>query len=62
MRAAIEEMKKVPAELPIPPGTIDAIKKTVESLQVQTKGDSLEIGVFMPNEALRALPSHAAGN
>jgi len=43
-------MKKVPAEIPIPPTTINAIKKTLESLQVQTKGDTLEIGLFMPNE------------
>jgi hypothetical protein len=56
---ALDDLQKMPANAPIPASTVAALKKAIESVQAQAKGNAVEIGMFLPNEALRSLPTIA---
>lgn len=49
---ALDELKKIPAEVPFPPGSIDALRKTLESIQVMAKDNTVQGSILAPGEAL----------
>src|SRR5262249_16410168 len=54
---SLHGVKKVEAaELPLPPSAIVAMRKTMESIQIQPKGAAVEGAVFVPTEALLTGP------
>src|SRR5262245_42968775 len=56
-KQSLDGLQKMPANVPIPPATVAALKKAIESVQVQAKGDAVDVGMFLSNEALRSLPT-----
>ena len=53
----LDGLKKMQAaELPLPPSAIAAMRRTLESIQIQPKGAGVEGALFVPTEALLTGP------
>src|SRR5262249_57538390 len=52
----LDGLKKIPADFPLPPSTIAAMRKALESIQIQPKGVGVEGAIFVPREALMSGP------
>jgi hypothetical protein len=53
----LEQLKKMPADVPLPPSAVTALRKAVESLQIQAKESGVEGAIFLPSDALLSAPS-----
>jgi hypothetical protein len=52
----LDGLKKIQADVPLPPSAIAAMRKTLESIQIQPKGAGVEGAIFVPTEALLTGP------
>src|SRR5262249_10964267 len=52
----LEQLKKIPADVPLPASAVTALRKAVESLQIQAKDSGIEGAIFLPSEALLSAP------
>jgi hypothetical protein len=56
-KMALNGIDKMPKDLPLPAAAIAAVKRTIQSIQIQADGAAVKGGVLVPSELLRTLPS-----